>query len=333
MSETSSPDRSRSGRSTRHDDLAAARRVLELEANGLQALAAGLDGRFEAALDLLDAVTGRVVVTGMGKSGHVGRKIAATLASTGTPATYVHPGEASHGDLGMITRQDAILALSNSGATVELADLIAFAARIRIPLIAITSREPSPLAEAARVTLLLPQVQEACPLGLAPTTSTTMALALGDALAVALLERRGFSPDDFHRLHPGGALGNRLTRVGDIMHTGARLPLVDETAAMGTALIEISAKSFGVVGVVDANGVLVGVVTDGDLRRHMSPALLGAGVTEVMSRAPKTIARRALAEEAVAVMNEFKITSLFIVEQGRPEGIVHLHDCLRAGVR
>lgn len=318
------------------DDISAARRVLALEADGIAALAERLDGRFSAALDVLYGVRGRIIVTGMGKSGHVARKIAATLASTGSPAYYVHPGEASHGDLGMVTRSDALLALSNSGATAELADLIAYAARIAIPLIAITSREPSPLADAAAVTLLLPQVPEACPLGLAPTTSTTMALALGDALAVALLERRGFSPHEFHELHPGGALGSMLVRVGDIMHVGAAMPIVRDDATMPETLIEMTGKSFGCVGVLDADGRLAGIITDGDLRRHMSPTLLQRRAGEVMTRSPKAIAPRALAAEAVAVMNAATITSLFVIDPaggGAPSGILHLHDCLRAGIR
>jgi arabinose-5-phosphate isomerase len=321
---------------TIRDDISAARRVLALEAEGIAALAETLDGRFATALDLLHGVAGRIIVTGMGKSGHVARKIAATLASTGSPAYYVHPAEASHGDLGMVTRGDALLALSNSGATAELADLIAYAARIAIPLIAITSREPSPLADAAAVALLLPQVPEACPLGLAPTTSTTMALALGDALAVALLERRGFSPHEFHELHPGGALGSKLTRVGDIMHVGAAMPTVSDGATMSETLIEMTGKSFGCVGVLDAAGRLAGIITDGDLRRHMSPSLLERCARDVMTRSPKTIAPKALAAEAVAVMNAATITSLFVLDPldgGVPAGIVHLHDCLRAGIR
>ncbi len=309
-----------------------ARRVLRLEAQGITALADGLDGGFLAALDLLFAVEGRVVVTGMGKSGHIARKIAATLASTGTPAQYVHPGEASHGDLGMVTRRDAVIALSNSGGTVELTDLVAHAARIGIPLIAITARANSPLAEAASVALVLPPVEEGCPMGLAPTTSTTMMLALGDALAVALLRRRGFSAQDFQLLHPGGTLGLKLKRVRQIMHVGDKLPLVGPNALMSEAIVVMSACSFGCVGVLDGEGRLIGVLTDGDLRRHMSPDLLSRPVRSVMTADPKTIRAEAIVEEAVALMNERKITSLFIVADKRPVGIIHLHDCLRAGV-
>lgn len=312
--------------------LASARRVLQLQAQGVTALADRLDGEFLAALELLFDVEGRVIVSGMGKSGHIARKIAATLASTGTPAQYVHPGEASHGDLGMITRRDAVVALSNSGGTVELADLIAHAARIGIPLVGITARAGSPLADAATVALILPQVEEGCPMGLAPTTSTSMMLALGDALAVALLDRRGFSTRDFQLLHPGGTLGNKLKRVRQIMHTGDRLPLVGPDVAMSEAIVVMSACSFGCVGVVDAAGALMGILTDGDLRRHMGPDLLGRSVGDVMTAGPKVIRPDALVEEAVAVMNAGKITSLFVVTDGRPVGIVHVHDCLRAGV-
>ena len=313
-------------------DLAAARRVLRLEAEGIEALAAALDGAFTRALDVLQGVTGRVIVTGMGKSGHVARKIAATLASTGTPAQYVHPAEASHGDLGMITSHDAVLALSNSGATTELANLVAYAVRVEIPLLAITARAGSPLAEAAAVTLLIPAMDEGCPMGLAPTTSTAMMLALGDALAVALLQRKGFSADDFQRLHPGGALGQRLTRVRDVMHSGEEVPLVTPETLMSDALVAMTARSFGCVGVRAAGGRLVGIVTDGDLRRHMNPGLLGESVQQVMTPHPKTIRPNALAAEALAVMNRHAITSLFVVEEGAPVGIIHVHDCLRAGL-
>ncbi|MFN4089929.1 MAG: SIS domain-containing protein [Alphaproteobacteria bacterium] len=314
------------------DDLEEARRVLRLEARGIEAVADQLDGGFRRALDLLLAVEGRVIVTGMGKSGHVARKIAATLASTGSPAQYVHPGEASHGDLGMITRRDAVLALSNSGGTVELADLVAHAARIGIPLVAMTARAASPLAEAATVALVLPAVEEGCPMGLAPTTSTTMMLALGDALAVALLRRRGFSSRDFQLLHPGGSLGHRLKRVRQIMHAADEMPLVGPGAAMSEAIVVMSARSFGCVGVVGDGGALVGILTDGDLRRHMGPDLLSRRVGEVMTAGPKVIRPDALVEEALAAMNDAKITSLFVVADGRPVGILHVHDCLRAGV-
>ncbi|MGE0719213.1 MAG: SIS domain-containing protein [Alphaproteobacteria bacterium] len=315
-------------------ELAAGRRVLEAEAAALGALAASLDGAFSSAVARLDAVRGRVVVTGMGKSGHVARKIAATLASTGTPALFVHPGEASHGDLGMIADDDAVIALSNSGAVPELADIVAYTRRFSIPLIAMTSRRDSPLSDAADVALVLPPAAEACPMGLAPTTSTTMMLALGDALAIALLERKGFTADKFRTFHPGGHLGRRLMRVADIMHGPAELPLVRPDTPMTDAILEMSAKSFGCVGVVDADSRLIGIITDGDLRRHMADGLLGRSAGEVMTARPKSIRPQALAAEALAQMNQsaHPFTSLFVVDGGRPVGLVHVHDCLRAGV-
>ncbi|WP_207480510.1 KpsF/GutQ family sugar-phosphate isomerase [Arenibaculum pallidiluteum] len=307
-------------------------RVLGTEAEALQALAESLDGSFSRAVCLLAGIEGRVTVTGMGKSGHVARKIAATLASTGTPAQFVHPAEASHGDLGMITAADAVIALSNSGETTELSDIVAYTRRFGIPLIGMTRRARSSLAEQADVALLLPQTPEACPLGLAPTTSTTMMMALGDAIAVALLERRGFSAADFQVFHPGGSLGRQLLRVLDVMHSGEALPLVGEDTPMGEALLVMSAKSFGCVGVVNGEGRLVGIVTDGDLRRHMSPRLLEERAADVMTRDPKTIRAGALAAEALGLMNARTITSLFVTDEGRPVGILHIHDCLRAGV-
>ncbi len=315
-------------------DLTVARRILGLEAEGLIALADALDESFVAALDLLDAVSGRIIVSGMGKSGHVARKIAATLASTGSPAQFVHPGEASHGDLGMITEKDAVVAISNSGRTAELGDLVAYTRRFDIPLIAITGRRASTLGEAANVTLVLPEVPEACPMGLAPTTSTTMTLALGDAMAIALLERRGFSEEDFQRFHPGGALGNMLLKVTDVMHGIDELPLCTRDTRMDEAILIMTTKRFGCVGVVDDSGDLIGIITDGDLRRHMDPDLLARRAGEVMTPEPQTIRLQALAAEALGVMNmrERPITSIFVVEGRCPRGIVHIHDCLRAGV-
>lgn len=314
-------------------DITVARRVLDTEIVGLEALAAELDGSFAEAVDKLASIAGRVTVTGMGKSGHVARKIASTLASTGTPAQFVHPAEASHGDLGMLAAGDAVLALSNSGETNELADVIAHARRFTLPLIAITARENSALAEAADVTIRLPAAAEACSMGLAPTTSTTMMMALGDALAVALLERKGFSADDFQQLHPGGRLGRRLLKVADIMHDGAAVPLVPIETAVADAILAMTAKSFGCVGIVDGSGRLAGVITDGDLRRHMGDGLLRASVAAVMSRRPKIIRPQALAAEALATMNQNAITSLFVVDAAnKPLGILHIHDCLRAGI-
>ncbi|WP_374310736.1 SIS domain-containing protein [Dongia sp.] len=319
--------------------LGAALTVLRQESEALRDLFATFDsgdGRqlVGRALDILHAVTGRVIVTGMGKSGHVARKIAATMASTGTPAQFVHPAEASHGDMGMVTSADAVLALSNSGETVELADLITYSRRWRIPLIAMTSRGKSTLGNAADVTLALPPTGEAGALGLAPTSSTTMMLALGDALALGLLERKGFSAEDFHQLHPGGKLGQKLLRVGDLMHRAAasEVPLIAASAPMGQALIEMTSKTFGCVGAVDAEGDLVGIITDGDLRRHMGDALLKQDVAAVMTARPLTITAQALAAEAVLIMNERSITTLFVVDGTKPVGIIRLHDCLRAGV-
>lgn len=310
-----------------------ARRVLELEADAIRVLAAELGPGFAAALDLLAAVSGRVIVTGMGKSGHIARKIAATLASTGTPAMFIHPAEASHGDLGMITDKDALLALSNSGETAELADLVAYTKRFAIPLIAVTARTDSALARAATVALVYPNADEACPMGLAPTTSTTLMLALGDALAVALLERKGFSADDFRLLHPGGKLGRRLLRVADIMHGGTRLPLVPPQTPMTETLIEMTAKSFGCVGVVGPDGRLAGIITDGDIRRHIADSgFLARAAGDVMTRGAKAITPDALASEALQIMNAAAITNLFVLADGRPVGILHVHDCLRAGV-
>ncbi|MSO71410.1 MAG: KpsF/GutQ family sugar-phosphate isomerase [Alphaproteobacteria bacterium] len=333
MTHASQPASARSRPSDPAADLKAARRVLLIEGEAIAALAASLDAEFVRAIDLLAAVTGRIVATGMGKSGHIARKIAATLASTGAPAFYVHPAEASHGDLGMLTKNDAVLALSFSGETTELADLIAFARRFSLPLVAMVGRRPSALTEQADCSLVLPVLIEACPMGLAPTTSTTAMLALGDAIAVALLERRGFTAADFQVLHPGGKLGQQLLRVRDLMHTGADLPLVKPGTSMAEAILVMTEKRFGCCGVVDAKGKLAGIVTDGDLRRHLSPALLSAAVEMVMTRAPRTIRPNALAAEALGFMNAQALTVLFAVEGGRPTGILHVHDCLRAGVR
>ena len=313
--------------------LAVARRVLKTEIAGLTALAAELNGRFSQAVNLLAAAKGRVTVTGMGKSGHIARKIAATFASTGTPAQFVHPAEASHGDLGMIAPGDAVLALSNSGETTELADIVAYTRRFRIPLVAVTRRDGSVLGEAADVTLVLPATEEGCPMGLAPMSSTTMMLALGDALAAAMMERKGFSSADFHSLHPGGELGRQLLTVRDIMHIGDEMPLVALGTTMADAILTMSAKTFGCVGVTDPARRLVGIVTDGDLRRHMTDDLLRSTVDHVMTKHPKTIRPQALAAEALGRMNQQAITSLFAVDdESRPLGIVRIHDCLRAGI-
>lgn len=334
------------GKPAANEDIAVGRRVLLMEANGLAALAAQIDGAFTKAVDILISVSGnpalpgggrgRVIVSGMGKSGHVASKIAATMASTGTPAQFVHPAEASHGDLGMILPGDVVICLSNSGETRELADLIAHAKRFAIPLIAITSRSNSSLGQAADVTLVLPPVEEACPMGLAPTTSTTMALALGDALAVALLERKGFTKDEFHTFHPGGKLGKQLVKVKDLMHSGAEMPLVESGTGMREALLTMAGRSFGCIGVAAAKGrdkgKLVGIITDGDLRRHIEGDLLSQRVDAVMTKSPITIGPNILAVEALREMNRRRVTAFFVVEAGRPVGILHMHDCVRAGI-
>ena len=316
-------------------DLTIARDVLATEAAALSALGASLGEAFLAAVEQLAGISGRVVVTGMGKSGHVARKIAATLASTGTPALFVHPAEASHGDLGMIIAGDGIIALSNSGEAAELAAIVAHASRIGLPLIGITAAAQSTLSLAASVALILPAAPEAGPIGLAPTTSTTMQMALGDALALVLLARRGFSAHDFRNIHPGGKLGARLKRVRDLMHQGDELPLVHPGTTMDQALITMTAKRFGALGVVDARQKLLGVVTDGDLRRAMGPDLLSRQVESIMNPRPRTIAPEALAEEALREMNDQSrpVTALFVVDAaGMARGILHIHDLLRAGL-
>jgi arabinose-5-phosphate isomerase len=310
-------------------------RTLEAEAGGVNALAAAIRGalgeRFGAALQLIKNCSGRVIVTGMGKSGHVARKISSTLSSTGTPSFFVHPSEASHGDLGMITADDVILALSWSGETAELKNLIDYSRRFRSPLIAVTAEAESTLGHAADIVLVLPQAREACPHNLAPTTSSLMQLALGDAIAIALLESRGFTALDFGRLHPGGRLGAMLKFARDVMHTGDTVPMVKLGTRMSQALVEMSAKGFGCVGIADQSGRLVGIITDGDLRRHMRPDLLDTQVDDVMTRNPKTARPDQLVSELIEMLNTTKITSVFVVEAGLPVGVVHLHDLLRTG--
>ena len=319
-----------------HKLIASALRTLEAEASGISALTAamqnGLGETFSAAVELIRKARGRVIITGMGKSGHVGRKVAATLASTGTPAFFVHPGEASHGDLGMITTDDVILALSWSGETAELKNLTDYSRRFRIGLIAVCANPDSTLAKAADVVMLLPQAREACPHNLAPTTSTLMQQALGDALAVALLESRGFTASQFANFHPGGRLGAMLKFVRDIMHIGNSIPLVASGTRMADAMVEMSAKGFGCVGIMNTSGKLVGIVTDGDLRRHMRADLLDVPVEEIMTRNPKTVKPDQLASEALEIINSSKITALIVAKAGKPVGIVHFHDLLRAGV-
>jgi arabinose-5-phosphate isomerase len=316
--------------------IASAARTVQLEAEGLSALERALRtelvDRFGKAVAIIRSCRGRVIVTGMGKSGHIGLKVAGTLSSTGTPASFVHPSEASHGDLGMITRDDVILAFSWSGETVELGNLVSYSRRFAVPLIAVTSNPDSTLANAAEVVLALPQAKEACPHGLAPTTSTVMQLALGDCLAIALLESKGFTARDFSLLHPGGQLGARLKFVGDLMHQGDRLPLAGAEITMAEALVIMTEKALGCLGVLDDNGFLAGIITDGDLRRHMGDGLLARRTADIMTAAPKTVTPDLLASAALEMINASSITTLFVVENGRPIGIIHIHDLLRAGV-
>jgi arabinose-5-phosphate isomerase len=334
-----------SGSGVATQELRSAARTLELECEGLNALRAALDDglgeAFTAAVAAVAAAAGRVIVTGIGKSGLVGQKVAATLASTGTPAFFVHPSEASHGDLGMIRPEDAIVALSWSGEAVELGNIITYSRRFKVPLIAITSRAGSTLARQADVVLALPQAKEACPHGMAPTTSTTMQIAIGDCLAIALLERRGFTAQDFKVFHPGGSLGAQLRFVSDIMHKGDSLPLAPLGKVMSEAIVIMTEKSLGCLGVVDARGRLVGMITDGDLRRHMGPGLLQARVEDIMTRNPKTLPPDTLASAALERINSLRrgdasrlpgVTQMFVVEKGKPVGILHVHDLLRAGV-
>ena len=312
--------------------LATGARVLRTEGEALLLFAGSLDDSFVRAVETIHACTGRIIMSGMGKSGHVARKIAATLASTGTPAVFVHPAEASHGDMGMITSGDVCVVLSNSGETAELSDIIAHTRRYGIPLIGVASRPGSSLLNAADIALVLPNAPEACAIGMAPTTSTTMSLAVGDALAVAVMEKKGFKATDFRVFHPGGKLGAQLLTVAALMHGGDDVPLIGESLAMSEALLVMTAKSFGVVGVTDGVGQLRGIITDGDLRRHMD-GLMNRRAFEVMNRNPRTIAPGALAAEALGLMNDRKITCLFVVDTaGKPVGLIHIHDCLRAGV-
>jgi arabinose-5-phosphate isomerase len=309
------------------------RRVIAAECVGLESLAESLNDDFVSAVGLVLRLRGRVVVSGIGKSGHVGRKIAATLASTGTPAFFVHPAEASHGDLGMVTADDALLMISNSGETSELIGMINYAGRFSIPIIAITRSPDSTLGRSARIVLPIPRIPEACSIGVAPTTSTTCTLALGDALAVALMESRDFGTEDFKTYHPGGPLGARLLKVGDLMHGTSELPLARASTPMTEALLAMTSKGFGILGVVDDDEqVLVGVVSDGDLRRHMD-GLLTKSVKDVMTTNPRTSSVTALATEALALMNAHNITCLFVTDPDRRvRGLIHVHDCLRAGV-
>ncbi|GAB2184634.1 KpsF/GutQ family sugar-phosphate isomerase [Roseibium sp. LAB1] len=315
--------------------LVSAERTLETEIAGLSAVRAalknGLAIPFQKTFDLIQKSKGRVVITGIGKSGHIGTKIAASLASTGTPSFFVHASEASHGDLGMITEGDVVIALSWSGETQELAGIVSYTRRFKVPLVAITSRKDSTLGRAADIVMNLPAVTEACPHGLAPTTSALIQLAVGDALAVALLEGRGFTAQDFRVFHPGGRLGASLKTAKDIMHTGERMPLVSANTSMSEGIVLMTQRGFGVLGVVDELKQLIGIITDGDLRRHVSSNLLAKSAGEIMTRAPKTVTPDTLSASILELANSLSITSVFVIEDGRPVGIVHLHDLLRIG--
>lgn len=317
-----------------NQDISSAKRTIDKEVETLRIMEdeLGNNDNLSKALDLMQNTKGRVVVTGMGKSGHIGHKIAATLASTGTPAFFVHPGEASHGDLGMLTNDDVVLAISNGGESKELSDIIVYCKRYGIPLISMTKNPDSSLGRAGDILLKLPDHGEACPLGLAPTSSTTATLVLGDILAVCLLERKGFSKLDYKQRHPGGKLGAILQKVSDLMHTGKEMPLINKDATMKEALLEMTAKMLGSVGIVDTDGKLIGMITDGDLRRCMSDNILNKNVTEVMTKNPKTTTPDILASELLKILNENKITQMFVIDNGMPVGIIHIHDCFNAGV-
>ena len=315
-----------------NSDLISAKRTIDKEIEALRVMESELDSSLTKALDFMQAAKGRVILTGMGKSGHIAKKIAASLASTGTPSFFVHPAEASHGDLGMITPDDVIIAISNSGESKELVDILNYAKRFGIRLIAITKNPESSLGKAGDIVLKLPSNGEACPLGLAPTSSTTATLVLGDILTVAMIERNGFSKEQFNQRHPGGKLGSVLQKVSDLMHKGDEMPLLLSTTGMKETLIEMTSKRLGCVGFIDNNGNLIGMLTDGDLRRCLSPDLLDKKGEDVMTRNPKVISPDAMASEAVKIMHEKKITNLFAVENGKPVGVIHIHDCLNSGV-
>ena len=321
---------------TPNEIIESARKAIDIEMHGLTLLKDSIGDAFVQAVNLMFATKGRVIISGMGKSGHVGQKIAATLASTGTPAFFVHPSEASHGDLGMLTKNDTLVTISNSGESREMGDIISFSRRFGIPMIAITGCATSTMAQAADIVLLIPNKKdapEACPLGMAPTTSTTTTIAMGDALAVALLEMRGFTREQFHDRHPGGKLGNVLLKVSDVMAKGDAMPIVPPEMMMADALVVMTEKSLGCLGVVDKDGRLIGVITDGDLRRHMTADIIVRQAQDIMTAHPKTIPPTMLGTEAVGLMNTAKITNVFVVDSdGKPLGLLHLHHLLQAGV-
>lgn len=315
-----------------NSDLISAKNTIDKEIAALRVMESELDESLTAALDMMQNAKGRVILTGMGKSGHIAKKIAASLASTGTPSFFVHPAEASHGDLGMITNDDVVIAISNSGESKELVDILNYSKRFGIGLIAITKNPDSSLGKAGDVVLKLPNNGEACPLGLAPTSSTTATLVLGDILTVAMIERNGFTKNQFNQRHPGGKLGSVLQKVSDLMHKGDEMPILPENANMHDVLLEMTSKRLGCVGFVDNSGALTGILTDGDLRRCLSNDILSKSGVEVMTKNPKVILPSAMASEAVKIMHEKKITNLFAVENGKPVGVIHIHDCLDNGV-
>lgn len=314
-------------------DRLSAIKTIDSEIRAIEELKKSLDAEsLTKALDFMQNSTGRIIITGMGKSGHIGKKIAASLASTGTPSFFVHPAEASHGDLGMITNDDVVIAISNSGESRELIDILNYCKRFGIKLIAITKNQDSSLGKAGDVVLLLPNNGEACPLGLAPTSSTTATLVLGDILTIRMIERKGFSKEDFNDRHPGGKLGSILKRVSDLMHTGQDMPLLDENANMQAVLLEMTSKRLGCVGFVNSAGILTGILTDGDLRRCLSAQILSEKAADLMTRNPKTIAPEAMTAEALKIMHDKKITNLFVVDNLKPVGVIHIHDLLNNGV-
>ena len=314
-------------------DRLSALRTIDSEISALEDLKKSIDAEsLTKALDLMQNSKGRIIITGMGKSGHIGRKIAASLASTGTPSFFVHPAEASHGDLGMITEEDIVIAISNSGESRELLDILNYCKRFGITIIAITKNPESSLGKAGNVILRLPSNGEACPLGLAPTNSTTATLVLGDILTVGLIERNGFSKEDFNDRHPGGKLGSILKRVSDLMHTGQEMPILDENSNMQAVLLEMTSKRLGCVGFINQSGDLTGILTDGDLRRCMSVNILESKASDLMTRSPKTISPDAMTAEALKLMHDKKITNLFVLENNKPVGVIHIHDLLNNGV-
>lgn len=307
-------------------------RTIDMEIETIMKLRDSLDVSLTKALDIMQNAKGRIIITGMGKSGHIGKKIAASLASTGTPSFFVHPAEASHGDLGMITEDDVVIAISNSGESKELADIINYCQRFGIKLISITKNADSSLGKAGDIVLLLPNNGEACPLGLAPTSSTTVTLVLGDILTTGLIERKGFTKSDFNARHPGGKLGSILQRVSDLMHTGEDMPLLDENSDMQKVLLEMTSKRLGCVGFLNKNGELTGMLTDGDLRRCLSPQILEEKAINLMTKNPKTVTKDVLASAVIKMMNTMKITNIFVVEDKKPIGVIHIHDLLNLGV-